>query len=316
MGERTRFSGASTTHDSEVAKRCRRWSRRRRSTTCSPRHGVPEEPDVLLGRRRRQRLLDLAARSSTTRPRVVVARVQRLARARPAPSSSRATRARGTGRDFFRRVDRTRSSPSARKEGLPARALRSDRRQRVLRTATTCPAELARQIPRTAPVHHRHAGSWRGGSSTPRRKCTVQRCHGQPTTWPIDGPEPVVAARDAEADTAQAAGSQRPEELAPERLRLGLADVSVPITSRRPVSLHGVADHQALLAHGAALADRLDLAVEPRVALAALERALAEHAHLLIERRGTASRPEAFGVPEIPSCSTRRSTLRALTPLT
>ena len=96
------------------------------------------------------------------------------------------------------------------------------------------------------------------------------------------GPEPVVAVRDAEADAAQAAGPQRPEELAPERLRLGLADVKADHLA--PAALvHGVGDHQALLAHGAALSDLLDLAVEPHVGVAALKRALAEHAHLLIE---------------------------------
>ena len=47
--------------------------------------------------------------------------------------------------------------------------------------------------------------------------------------------------------------------------------------------MHRVGDHQALLAHAAALADLLDLAVEPDVRVAALERALAEHAHLLVQ---------------------------------
>ena len=80
----------------------------------------------------------------------------------------------------------------------------------------------------------------------------------------------------------QAAGAQRPEELAPERLGLGLADVEADHLAAAGL-VHGVGDHQALLAHPAALADLLDLAVQPQVGVAALQWPLAEDLHLLIE---------------------------------
>ena len=114
-----------------------------------------------------------------------------------------------------------------------------------------------------------------------RRKCTVQRCHGQPSTWPIAALSPSWQS-ETQRRTPCRPRAQRAEELAPERLGLGLADVEADHLA--PAALvHGIGDHQALLAHGAALSDLLDLAVQPDVGVAALKWALAEHAHLFIE---------------------------------
>jgi hypothetical protein len=44
----------------------------------------------------------------------------------------------------------------------------------------------------------------------------------------------------------------------------------------------GVRDHQALLAHPAALTDPFDLAVQPEIGVAALQRALPERLNLFV----------------------------------
>ena len=114
------------------------------------------------------------------------------------------------------------------------------------------------------------------------RKWTVQRCQGVPEDLPDRRAQALVAVGDAEPDTGQAAGSERPQELAPERFGLGLADVEADHFA--PAGLvDGVGDHQALLAHPAAFADLLDLAVEPHVGVAALQRPFAERLDLLVQ---------------------------------
>lgn len=52
--------------------------------------------------------------------------------------------------------------------------------------------------------------------------------------------------------------------------------------------MHGVGDHEALLAHAASLTDTLDLGVEPEVGMAPLERSLAEGGHLIVDARAQA----------------------------
>jgi hypothetical protein len=79
--------------------------------------------------------------------------------------------------------------------------------------------------------------------------------------------------------------------------------------------VHGVGDDKALGPHAAALADSLDLGVEPPLGVGALERALAEGAHLLVEAAAQ-SGDVVLREPWTPSCSTSRSTFRVLTPLT
>ena len=68
-----------------------------------------------------------------------------------------------------------------------------------------------------------------------RRKCTVQRCQGQPSTWAIAALQTLVGIGDAQPHAVQAAGHQAAQELAPESLGLGLTDVEAQ-TSRRPLS--------------------------------------------------------------------------------
>jgi hypothetical protein len=48
----------------------------------------------------------------------------------------------------------------------------------------------------------------------------------------------------------------------------------------------GVGDHDALARHAAAVADLFDLRVDEQIRVAALQRALAERLHLLIEQAG------------------------------
>ena len=113
-GQRRGDGPAAATSTTRVpgCRRCRRWSRRRRSTHLLAAHGVPEEPDVFS--------VDVDGSDywiwralERHRPRVVV--VEYNASSRPAgASSSRATRARGTGRTSTARRS-TRSSPSARR---------------------------------------------------------------------------------------------------------------------------------------------------------------------------------------------------------
>ena len=143
----------------------------------------------------------------------------------------------------------------------------------------------------------------------------MQRCQGTPSTCAIAFLRPWWASETHELDAGQAARAQAAQELAPERLGLGLADVDADHLA--PARLvHAVGDHQRLLAHAAGLAHPLDLGVQPEVRVAALERPLAERRDLLVQRRGTAARPGPCSCPATPSCSTSRSTLRVETPLT
>src|SRR5215217_4315621 len=86
----------------------------------------------------------------------------------------------------------------------------------------------------------------------------------------------------AQPDAPEAAGAQRAQELAPERLALGLADVE-PEHLAPAGLMHAVRKHQRLLAHAARLPDALDLGVQPQIRVGALQFALAKHAHLLVE---------------------------------
>ena len=47
--------------------------------------------------------------------------------------------------------------------------------------------------------------------------------------------------------------------------------------------MHGIGEHERLLYDPAAVADLLDLCVEPQVRVAALERSVAKGLHLLVE---------------------------------
>jgi hypothetical protein len=71
-----------------------------------------------------------------------------------------------------------------------------------------------------------------------------------------------VADRELHAD--RAARDQRPQELAPERLGLGLADAQADDLAT-PGLVHGVSDHDALALHAAAVANLLDSRVNEQV---------------------------------------------------
>jgi hypothetical protein len=92
-----------------------------------------------------------------------------------------------------------------------------------------------------------------------------------------------VGVGDRQLHPDQAAGDQAPEELAPERLGLGLADVETDDLA--PAGLvHAVGDDHAFVHHPPAGADLLDLGVDEQIRVAALERALAERLDLLIQQ--------------------------------
>src|SRR4051794_14959482 len=119
-----------------------------------------------------------------------------------------------------------------------------------------------------------------------RRKCTVQRCLGAPSTCASAAFRPGWASEMASCTPIdQAARDQAAQELAPERLSLGLADVEADDLAP-PGLMHGVRDHDALARHPAAVADLLDLGVDEQIRVAALQRPLPERLHLLIEQPG------------------------------
>ena len=93
-----------------------------------------------------------------------------------------------------------------------------------------------------------------------------------------------VGIGDRQLHPDQAAGDQAAQELAPERLGLGLADVEADDLA--PAGLvHAVGDDHALVHHPPAGADLLDLGVDEQIRVAALERPLAERLDLLIQQR-------------------------------
>ena len=94
--------------------------------------------------------------------------------------------------------------------------------------------------------------------------------------------KPDVGVGDTHLHAAQAAGLQAEQELRPEGLGLGLADVQADHLAHAGV-VHRIGDHERLLAHAARLPDALDLGVEPQIRIASFQRALAENLHLLIQ---------------------------------
>jgi hypothetical protein len=84
-------------------------------------------------------------------------------------------------------------------------------------------------------------------------------------------------------DADQAALDEPSEELGPERLGLGLADVDRQ--NLAPAALmHAVGDHQRLVDHAAAVADLLDLGVQEQIGVGALQRARSERVDVFVER--------------------------------
>src|SRR5829696_4129716 len=101
-------------------------------------------------------------------------------------------------------------------------------------------------------------------------------------------------------DANQPAGDQASEELGPERLGLGLADVDGEDLAP-PALMHAVGDDERLVDHAAAVADLLDLGIEEQIRIAALQRPGPERLDVLIQRladaadlRATDAQPEAL----------------------
>ena len=88
----------------------------------------------------------------------------------------------------------------------------------------------------------------------------MQRCQAQPEDLGDRRLQPGVRVADGELHADQAAGDQASEELGPERLGLGLADVDREDLA--PAALmHAVGDDERLVDHAAAVADLLNLGV-------------------------------------------------------
>src|SRR5829696_864259 len=93
---------------------------------------------------------------------------------------------------------------------------------------------------------------------------------------------------DGELDADQAARDEASEELGPERLSLGLADVD-RVNLPPPGLVNAVGDHQRLVDHAAAVTDLLDLGVEEQIRVAALQRPGPERLDVLIQRLADAA---------------------------
>ena len=91
-----------------------------------------------------------------------------------------------------------------------------------------------------------------------------------------------MGVRDAQAHALESAGPQAAEELPPERLGLGRTHVQADDLPAAAL-VDPVGDHQRLVADPAGLADPFHLGVQPQIRVAALQRPLPEHPHLLIQ---------------------------------
>jgi hypothetical protein len=88
-----------------------------------------------------------------------------------------------------------------------------------------------------------------------------------------------VRVADRQLHPNEAACDERAQELSPERLGFGLADVQSDDLAAAGL-MDGVRDDDALARHAATVADLLDLGVDERVRVAALKRSLPERLHL------------------------------------
>ena len=113
----------------------------------------------------------------------------------------------------------------------------------------------------------------------------MQRCHGDPRTLAIAGLQARVRVADRQLHADQASGDERAQELRPERLGLGLADVEADDLAATGL-VDGVRDDDAFACDAAAVADLLDLRVDEHVRVAALQPTLAERGDLFVEQAG------------------------------
>ena len=116
-----------------------------------------------------------------------------------------------------------------------------------------------------------------------RRKCTVQRCQGHAEHPGDRGLEPLVGVGDDELHADQAARHQRAQELGPERLRLGLADVDAEDLAA-PGLVHAVGDHDTPCARrGRRRAPSRPWRPATGTGSSPSKRALTERPHLLVQ---------------------------------
>ena len=93
---------------------------------------------------------------------------------------------------------------------------------------------------------------------------------------------------DSQSHAVQAASHKASQELAPEGLGLGLADVEGDDLAA-PRLVDAVGDHQGLVAHATGLAYTLHLGVEPEVGVATFERTPPEDVDLLVKHPAEAA---------------------------
>jgi hypothetical protein len=96
------------------------------------------------------------------------------------------------------------------------------------------------------------------------------------------GLEAGVGVGDAQPHPLQAPGPQAAEELPPEALGLGLAEVQADDLTAAAV-VDAVRDHQRLVPDPTRLTHALDLGVQPQIRVGALQGPLPEHPDLLVQ---------------------------------
>ena len=118
--------------------------------------------------------------------------------------------------------------------------------------STTSPSALARLVVAVGVEDlaerggdHARCWAWRQWPSMSRRKCTVQRCHGQPSTLAIAALRPSWRRRRTAA-RRRGRGARSERRNSRQNASVSTSPTSRPITSRRPRLVHAVGDHQRL----------------------------------------------------------------------
>ena len=115
-----------------------------------------------------------------------------------------------------------------------------------------------------------------------RTKWTVHRCHGQVRTRSIAFLKALVLIGHRETHPRQPSGAEPAQELEPERLALGLADIDADHLT--PAGLvNRVGNHERFAADMASVSDLEVLGIEPDIRVLALERAVAKRIDTLVE---------------------------------
>jgi hypothetical protein len=120
-----------------------------------------------------------------------------------------------------------------------------------------------------------------------------KKVHGAALPWRAEHPrnrrlQAGVSVADGQLHSHEATGDERAQELRPEGLGLGLADVQADDLAASGL-VNSVGDHDALARDATAVADLLDLGVDEQIRIAALQRPFTERLHLLVEEAGDAT---------------------------